>query len=70
MKSSARTMQNLMMQRRHFELIAAIIAGLKIRHGAKLRWEDVVIAFKDGLRSTNPGFDPQKFYEACNDTEV
>ena len=52
----------VMMQRRHFELIAEIIAK-ELEGEAR---EKAAYAFAYNLSVTNGRFDPQRFLKACN----
>ena len=55
------------MQRRHFELIAGIIAELNpISPAAKDYKQALVEHFIDELAKTNPLFDRARFVKACN----
>ena len=73
MESRTSTMQNLSMQRRHYQFIAAIMLsekpdrepGNRWSDGARNEWSTTVLAFASRLASTNPGFDRARFLAAC-----
>lgn len=50
------------LQRRHFETVANIIAGLDLSDAMRLK---VAKGFADELADTNPNFDRDRFMVAC-----
>ena len=71
MESRTSTMQNLSMQRRHFQMIANVFAqGQPLGCGPKSDahrecWTALAESFASRLASTNPGFDRARFLAAC-----
>ena len=71
MESRTSTMQNLSMQRRHFQFIANVFAqGEPLGCGPKSDahrecWTALAESFASRLASTNPGFDRARFLAAC-----
>ena len=55
------------MTRKHFELIAAALASERPApdSDAALVWEHVRNAIIDALATTNPHFDRDRFFKAC-----
>jgi hypothetical protein len=54
------------MQKRHFELIARILADARITSPDAIEAIDAIAwQFADALRSTNPRFDSARFARAC-----
>lgn len=68
-RSHPRTMRNLTMQRRHFQLIAETIRDLPIGPDYKVDFTDIVNAFSHALRSTNSLFNAQRFEDTCNEED-
>ncbi len=72
MQSHARTMQNLTMQRRHFQLIAETLRderperdGTAWANGARDEWSTIVLRFANRLAGTNGNFNRAAFLAAC-----
>ena len=69
MESRTSTMQNLSMQRRHFQMIASVMLTCKpcrTEHEEAIRqWGETCKQMSDSLASTNPGFDRARFLAAC-----
>ena len=57
------------MTRRHYEWLAATLAGVQPGTGADIaeqaQWLDTCDAFADALESSNPRFDRARFLKAC-----
>ena len=72
MESRTSTMQNLSMQRRHFQMIADVVNGSRLvmvegdyMRGYDKACKDIAESFASRLASTNPGFDRARFLAAC-----
>ena len=68
MESRTSTMQNLSMQRRHFQMIAAILKAemdLESTDDGMRSLAHLTREFASRLASTNPGFDRARFLAAC-----
>ena len=69
MESRTSTMQNLSMQRRHFQMIAEVLNDSfpvpENNTDPVLYWRLIVESFASRLASTNPGFDRARFLAAC-----
>lgn len=60
------------LEHRHFAFIAATLASVKPANGIyegsvfyHEQWNDLVKAFGESCRATNPKFDRNRFYAAC-----
>lgn len=63
--------KNVMMERRHFELIARVLEEQKPSGWDDLEdamWRRIVHNFADALAPTNPLFDRERFLKACGVT--
>ena len=68
MISTAKTMESLKMQRRHFQLIAETLHTLSLGRPegwSKNLWRETCLTFAARLEATNPGFDRARFLRAC-----
>ena len=73
MESRTSTMENLKMQRRHFQLIAEVLKDSRpeafpespVGLDAHVQWGRTVEGMAIALASTNPGFDRARFLKAC-----
>ena len=63
-RSHNRTMDNLRLQRRHYQFIADVI---KSHNGGMTGWTDIANSFADALQGTNAGYDKGRFLDACGD---
>lgn len=52
-------------EHRHYKRLAAIIAELPVRPGGQIMWREVVDAFADGLKGTNPNYNRERFIAAA-----
>ncbi len=59
-RSTSRTMDNLRLQRRHYQFIAEVIKDWK-----EDPTDDLALVFARALRGTNSGYDSNRFLEAC-----
>ena len=54
------------MTRQHFQLIADTLRKVEPQQGKeRTQWIDTIEQFRHDLAQTNPGFNEDKFLEAC-----